>query len=69
MIDLRAAAHGVALATALALPALAQDLSGVTLRIGDQVGEQRAVVVGVAGAVLPARRGSHIDVLEALRHE
>lgn len=26
----------------LALPALAQDLSGVTLRIGDQVGEQRA---------------------------
>jgi ABC-type antimicrobial peptide transport system permease subunit len=28
-----------------------------------------AVVVGIAGAVMPARRGSHIDVLEALRHE
>ncbi|AYF03720.1 ABC transporter substrate-binding protein (plasmid) [Paracoccus yeei] len=38
----RRALAGLALATALALPALAQDLSGVTLRIGDQVGEQRA---------------------------
>ena len=28
-----------------------------------------AVFVGVAGAVFPARRGSRIDVLEALRHE
>ncbi len=42
----RRALAGLALATALsssfALPSLAQDLSGVTLRIGDQVGEQRA---------------------------
>jgi putative ABC transport system permease protein len=28
-----------------------------------------AVVVGVAGAVVPARRGARIDVLEALHHE
>lgn len=28
-----------------------------------------AVIVGVLGAVFPARRGSRIDVLEALRHE
>lgn len=39
---IRRALAGLALAMALALPALAQDLSGVTLRIGDQVGEQRA---------------------------
>lgn len=31
-----------ATALSLAVPAFAQDLSGVTLRIGDQVGEQRA---------------------------
>ena len=28
-----------------------------------------AVVVGIAGAVIPARRGARIDVLKALRHE
>ena len=38
----RRALAGLALTTALVLPALAQDLSGVTLRVGDQVGEQRA---------------------------
>lgn len=38
----RSTLAGLALTTALVLPALAQDLSGVTLRVGDQVGEQRA---------------------------
>jgi putative ABC transport system permease protein len=28
-----------------------------------------AVAVGVLGAVVPARRGAHLDPLDALRHE
>jgi sulfonate transport system substrate-binding protein len=40
--NLTGAALAMGLAMSLALPTPAQDLSGVTLRVGDQVGEQRA---------------------------
>ena len=62
---------GVGVLFAALVTAALSDLGlGFSIPVGQLVGFLvLAVIVGIVGAVAPARRGARIDVLEALRHE